>query len=117
MGTSGCGKTTAMEVVSDFRQNGAFRGARFLVGSAGGIKHHMQFVESRYRWRPGMTMREIIAHRLCFLNKTPIERAELFWRHVEELKLEEALETHIENCSDGQQRRLAIALGLTAEPK
>jgi len=32
------------------------------------------------------------------------------------LQLENALETVIDNCSDGQQRRLAIAVGLAKEP-
>lgn len=116
MGTSGCGKTTTLDVVTNYRQEGYFRGCRRLVGGSGSIQEKLQFVTSGLQLLPMMTVREVLTHYLCYLDRTAGERAELFWRSLQELDLDEVVDTAVGNCSDGQVRRLGIALGLISEP-
>jgi len=112
MGTSGCGKTTMMEVVSHRRQDGQERGQVEIYGRCFTDKSDIGYVDSNFTFRDSLTVRETLQYRLCLLDKSPAQRADLFWKVVNETEMNEAVDVTITMCSDGQRRRLSIALAL-----
>jgi len=106
-----------MDVASRRRQKGSESGQVRLVGGHGSLKRYFEYVESSYAFREEFTVQETLVYRLCLTDKTPEERAELFWAVAKETELTEALGIPLMACSDGQRRRASVALALLSEPR
>lgn len=112
MGSSGCGKTTLMETVCGTREGGRMAGTVHLVGGISDPRDTVGFVRSSPVLIESLTTAETLCFRLALTSLSNQQRALRFWDTVSALELEGALDVPLRVCSDGQRRRVGIALTL-----
>lgn len=109
----GSGKTTLLKVLNGQLQNHLSPDSQFYLSK--GISSCFINENVSSHLRPGLTAKQMMmfASRLKNVNKN-INHKQVVHKWLQELNLLNIINTKVEFCSDGERKRLAVALELTA---
>lgn len=116
LGTSGSGKTSLLKVLNGRMKTKLSESTRFYLTKYVTIRTCFITQEISGHLLPGLTAKQslIYASKLKNCHEKMINHERLALKLLDELNLLDTKNTMVQNCSDGQRKRLALALELTS---
>ena len=119
LGSSGCGKTTLLRMISGLEH--VTEGKVFIdnvdVTDIDPTKREVNTIFQNFALFPHMTVKENISFGLKMQKKPPEEIEKRVNKTIKLVKLEEYINRYPHELSGGQQQRVAIARGIVMNPK